>query len=167
MQPNSPLPGMRNAYVLDANETRVELLDHDMEHRADVQPHELFESMDHVAVRSGDIDGAVRFYRDLLGLSTIQELPVQGSTSTMTYLGVKTDVIELLRTDQTEEPASPHLALRVKNVDDGVAALAERGIHPLPGYPADARSGLGRLAVYTDPDGVEISLLDRADLRAL
>lgn len=53
------------------------------------------------------------------------------------------------------------------DLDAALAGLAELGIQPPPGTPKAAGTGYGRLANVTDPDGVNIELLARADLREL
>ncbi len=87
---------------------------------------------------------------------------------TIDYLCWDYDALELLhRPTPFTDPIFPHLALRVTNLDTALAGLAELGIQPRPGTPKAVGTGYGRLANVTDPDGVKIGLLDRADLREL
>lgn len=61
----------------------------------------------------------------------------------------------------------PHIALRVENVDEALAALADQGVSAEVRTPKAAGRGIGRIGTIRDPDGVKMELLDRADLRDL
>ena len=125
-------------------------------------------AFDHYSVIANDLDAARAFYGDQLGMATLTTLTVSATELTIDYLHWDYDVLELLhRPTPSSDPVFGHFALRVTNLDAVLADLAELGIRPQPGTPKAAGTGYGRIANVTDPDGVQIELLDRADLRTL
>lgn len=78
-------------------------------------------------------------------------------------------MFELLHrpTPNTTDSIYGHVALRVDNVYEALEALAVHGVSAEPGTPKPAGTGLGRIGIIRDPDGVKIELVERADLRDL
>jgi catechol 2,3-dioxygenase-like lactoylglutathione lyase family enzyme len=158
----------RLAFVGDPNGARVELLQRDLAMRKAPIDHPIIKSFDHYSVVANDLEGARDFYGKQLGLTALQTLHVEASDLTIEYLNYDYDVLELLhRPTPSTEPIFGHIALRVDSVDEALAFFAAKGVASEPGTPKPAGTGLGRIGIIRDPDGVKIELLDRADLRDL
>ena len=59
-----------------------------------------------------------------------------------------------------------HIAVRVKSVEETVRMLRAEGV-TVAGEPRDAATGLGRIGVLLDPDGIRLELADRDDYRKM
>jgi len=158
----------RLAFLSDPNGARVELLERDVKMRIDPVDHPVIKSFDHYSLIANDQDGALAFYRDFLGMKELTTLSVAASDLTINYLNYDYDVLELLhRPTPSKDPLFGHIALRVDNVDEALAAFAVQNVPAEAGTPKAAGTGMGRIGVIHDPDGVKIELVDRADLRDL
>ena len=158
----------RLAFVSDPNGARVELLQRDLALRSEPVEHRHVAAFDHYSVIANDLDAARAFYGDQLGMATLTTLTVPATGLTIDYLHWDYDVLELLhRPTPSSGPIFAHFALRVNDLDGVLADLAELGIQPQPGTPKEAGTGHGRIANVFDPDGVQIELLDRADLHTV
>ncbi len=158
----------RLAFVADPNGARVELIQRDLAMRTEPIEHPHVAAFDHYSVMANDLDAARAFYGDQLGMTSFITLEEPATELTIDYLHWNYDVLELLhRPTPSTDPIFAHFALRVTDLDSALAALAKLGVHPQAGTPRVAGTGHGRVANITDPDGVEIELLDRPDLRAL
>ncbi len=158
----------RLAFLSDPNGARVELLERDLAMRIAPVVHPHVAAFDHYSVIANDLEAARAFYCGQLGMTNLITLEVPATELTIDYLHWDYDVLELLhRPTASSAPIFAHVALRVRDLDAALAHLAEMDVRPLPGTPKAAGTGYGRLANITDPDGVTIELLDRADLRAL
>jgi len=167
VQPKTAGTGVgRLAFLSDANGARVELLERDLKMRVDPIEHPIVTSFDHYSVIANDLEGALEFYRGRLGMKGLVDLRVEKTDLTITYLHYDYDVLELLhRPTPSTDPIFAHFALRVDDVGSALEALAAQGIPAEPGTPKPAGTGMGRIGIIRDPDGVKIELLDRADLR--
>jgi catechol 2,3-dioxygenase-like lactoylglutathione lyase family enzyme len=158
----------RLAFLHDPNGARVELLQRDVKMRTEPIDHPIVKAFDHYSLIANDRDGGLRFYRDALGLKELTGFEVAATNLTIDYLHYDYDVLELLhRPEPSSDPIFAHIALRVRDVDEAKAAFAEQGVEFEPGTPKPAGTGLGRIGIIRDPDGVKIELLDRADLHEL
>lgn len=160
MPPRDLGGGEMNAFIRGANGTRVELLRRPKDLRGGTRPEELFDAIDHVSIESESIPDAVRFYRDFIGMSEIAESGTLETGTAPKFLGFDADVIELCAPGPRNADTFPYFALRVAVLDEVVATLSERGVHPVI-EPAVAPSGRGRVAVYEDPTGVRFGVFDR------
>ena len=128
--------------------------------------------IDHVGVTSSDLERSLAFYCDLLGMIVIDQ-GVEESTEIATLLGIDGvsfefadldsgdgRVFELLRYRRPEgtprpvaqpfDPGTPHLAIRVADLDAVAARLAEAGVTDDLTRPAGdrrARNAVGRRAL--------------------
>lgn len=158
----------RLAFVNDANGARVELLERDLKMRVEPIDHPIVKGFDHYSVLANDLDGAEDFYVKNLGMKPLTDAYVEKSELTIKYLHYDYDVLELLhRPSPSSNPIFGHIALRVDNVDEALTSLAAQGVPAEAGTPKPAGTGLGRIGIILDPDGVKIELLDRADLHDL
>ena len=161
----------RLAFLSDPNGARIELIQRDVAMRDDPPQHEIIRSFDHYSVLANDLGGALQLYRDAMGMSVFKEMTVPHATNALSivYLKWDYDVLELLHRPSPDPQAAifGHYALRVDNVDAALQWFADRGIAAEPGTPKAAGTGIGRIGIIRDPDGVKIELVDRADLRDL
>ena len=158
----------RLAFLRDPNGTRVELLQRDIAMRDEPVKHDIIKAFDHYSLFVKDRDAAVNFYKTLLGMKELKRLQVASTGLDMTYLNYDYDVLELLtRPGDAPDDIYLHFALRVDDIDKAMEAFAAHGLTPLPGTPRPAATGLGRVVMYADPDGVKFEIVDRADLRTL
>ena len=113
----------------------------------------------HAAVRVRDLDAAVRFYRDTLGI------PVQFSRGDPDHpVSVFFPGIQLVRADSqdtSEKGVFDHVGLAVSNLDAVLDGLAETGV-PLDVPLTDLSQEFGqrvRMAFVRDPEGNRIELV--------
>jgi catechol 2,3-dioxygenase-like lactoylglutathione lyase family enzyme len=158
----------RLAFVRDANGARVELLQRDVKMREGVLDHPIIKSFDHYSLIANNLEGALDFYHEQLGMDVLKTVTIPATELEMNYLNYGYDLLELLhRPTPSQDPIFAHIALRVDDVDAALAHFATQGVPAEPGTPKPAGTGIGRIGVIRDPDGVKIELLDRADIRDL
>ncbi|ANY84704.1 hypothetical protein BB934_41875 (plasmid) [Microvirga ossetica] len=161
----------RLAFLSDPNGARIELIQRDLEMRAEPVTHDVIKSFDHYSVLANDLDAALILYRDVMGMKVLKEMTVPHPTNPLSivYLNWDYDVLELLHrpTPDTTSPIFGHFALRVDSVDEALTRFEAQGVSPEPGTPKPAGTGIGRIGIIRDPDGVKVELVDRADLRDL
>jgi lactoylglutathione lyase len=159
----------RLAFLRDPNGARVELIQRDGKMRVDPIEHPIVKSFDHYSLTANDLDGAMAFYQDRLGMKVLKRMEVAATQLSIVYLHYGYDVLELLHrpTPSTAGTIYGHFALRVDSVDAALEAFAAQGVPAEPGTPKPAGTGIGRIGLIRDPDGVKIELVDRSDLRDL
>jgi len=158
----------RLAFLRDANGARVELLQRDVKMRDGVIDHPIIKSFDHYSLIANNLDGALDFYRDQLGMKVLKTINVAATKLEINYLNYGYDVLELLhRPTPSQDPIFAHIALRVDDVDAALVEFAKQGVDAEAGTPKPAGTGIGRIGVIRDPDGVKVELLDRPDIRDL
>jgi glyoxylase I family protein len=115
--------------------------------------------MNHVSFPVRDLDRAVHFYRDVLGLEALPrpDLPFPGAwlghRDIQVHLIVPPEGAPLGSPPPTLNPLGGHVAFAIDDYDAVVAALNEAGIETL-----QAGSTVGQLWVR-DPDGHLIELI--------
>jgi catechol 2,3-dioxygenase-like lactoylglutathione lyase family enzyme len=161
----------RLAFVSDPNGGRLELIERDLKMREKPAEHDIIKSFDHYSVLANDLGVAMKLYRDVMGMKVLKEMTVPHPTNPLSivYLNWDYDVLELLHrpTPDAKAPIFSHFALRVDCVDEALRAFAAKGVPAEPGTPKPAGTGLGRIGIVRDPDGVKVELVDRVDLRDL
>lgn len=161
----------RLAFLGDPNGARIELIQRDVAMRDNPPEHDVIRSFDHYSLLANDLEGALKLYRDVMGMKVLKQMTVPHETSplTMVYLHWDYDVLELLHRPTPDPQAAlyGHYALRVDDVDAALRYFNERGVPAVQGFPKTAGTGIGRIGMILDPDGVRIELVDRADLRDL
>jgi len=105
----------------------------------------------HVSINVGDVDAAVAFYVDVLGLSVHQDRPDFGFGGA--WLAVGDQQIHLIEAT-TPPHLGQHLALHVADLDGAIAELRVRGIEVTDASPV----GSGRQAFLADPSGNGVEL---------
>jgi catechol 2,3-dioxygenase-like lactoylglutathione lyase family enzyme len=124
--------------------------------------------LDHVAIVVHDLDRALQFYRDLLGFTVIQRRELPERVIVALQSGEAEIDLWWYRQVSAESPVSKitdigvkHVCFLVADVEYIYATLRAKGVAfrnpPTRGGP------LNRLLVYfTDPDGIEWQLIERA-----
>lgn len=119
--------------------------------------------IDHPAIAADDADALVEWYADVLGYKKtfrVADKPVWIITApdgTHIEIMHKDENARPERTVRT--PGFSHLAFRVKNLDDAIAALDAKGVEWI-GDIADAVAG-GRLRSFSDPEGNMLQVVER------
>jgi catechol 2,3-dioxygenase-like lactoylglutathione lyase family enzyme len=155
----------RQAFVLDSDGTRIELLQRELPVRFEPADHPIVASVDHIALLVDDLDKALAFYVEAIGMNVLRKVAIPGTDVSVTYLDIGTDVLELLPRPTTGQRIE-HIALRVPDAGAALAFFVSEGAKP-DGPSRPAASGIGRIGSITDPDGVVIEVLDRPDVRNL
>lgn len=117
-------------------------------------------SRNHVAIKVKDLDAAVHFYHDLVGLPILMKIGPEDNPRSVFVSG-----IQLSR--QTEDPGPnphgvfDHIGIAVDNLEEVCAHLEAAGCHAE--IPLERRTlpGINRdilLAFYRDPEGNRLEL---------
>lgn len=156
----------RQAFLLDPNGVRVELLERDVDFRGEPITGGIIKAIDHCQVVSKGLEQAEIFYGKHLGMSALKKVSM-GSVE-LIYLNINNDAVELVSGLPDTSDLLGHIALRVDNVAEALADFAAHGVSAEPGTPRPAGIGPGSsIGVIRDPDGVMIELIDRPDLSQL
>ncbi len=119
---------------------------------------------DHVGIIVSDVARSKAFYR-ALGFELDSEY--DDGTKTLVFLrgpGLRLELFCYRETPPVSSAAGQrvlgfrHLAFRVDDIDDAVAELVDAGILPPETVVRDV-PGLARLVFVTDPDGIEIEIM--------
>jgi methylmalonyl-CoA/ethylmalonyl-CoA epimerase len=136
-------------------------------------PQHLFTAIDHVGVAVPDLDEAIAFYRDTLGMEVLHEETneEQGVREAMIGVGDSGSCIQLLAPlDETSTiakfldrsgPGMQQLAYRVTDVEAVATVLRERGVRTL--YDAPKRGTAGSRVNFLHPKdcgGVLVELVE-------
>lgn len=109
--------------------------------------------IDHVYYWTRDMDRAVAFYADVLGL----ELARRTGNG---WAAFRAGAVQLALhgTDETDAPPAGTVVFRVEDLDAARWALERRGV-VFDGHEAEV-PGVGRFATFHDPDGNPIQLIE-------
>lgn len=120
----------------------------------------------HSMIRVHDLDAALHFFCDLLGLQELRRKDVPAGRFTLVFLGTghPDDTAEIELTHNWDEPAPytggrkfGHLAFAVPDIHEACARLQAGGVTILR-PPRD-----GRMAFVKSPDGISVELLQEGD----
>ena len=123
---------------------------------------EVFTGIDHPAIAADDVVALTRWYCDVLGYKVFAQ------TGKPVFIIEAPDgtYIEMMPKDETSRPERTintpgfsHLALRVSNIDEAMAALEKQGVVWL-GEAFNAAGG-GRIRNFTDPEGNLLQVIQR------
>ena len=121
----------------------------------------------HTAVRVMDLDQALAFYRDTLGLEEVHRFRGHRRPCTIVFLAAPGNTeaqIEVVYYDdldlRTRTAGFSHIAYEVEDIYATCAGLLEKGAE-LPVPPSD-----GFLAFVRSPDGISFELLQKGGARA-
>lgn len=157
----------RLAFFEDPNGTTVELIERDWNIRKPVIDHPIIKSFDHYSLLANDLAAAEEFYGNQLRMRKLAERKT-GSGSTFAYFNYDYDVLQLVQRPQPVTEIYDHMAFRVDDLDKAIEYMKSKGYEPEHvGEKNSGAFGVGTGAIFRDPDGVAIELLDRPDIRDL
>lgn len=129
--------------------------------------------LEHVGIAVGDIDAALRFYRDALGLEIEPPEEVPSQRVRVHFVRVGDPAIELLEATAEDSPVAKfvgrrgpglhHITLRVDDLAAALAQLKARGVRLIDETPRQGAHGA--LVAFIHPsaaDGVLIELTQPA-----
>lgn len=125
--------------------------------------------LDHVGIAVSNLDDALVFYRDALGLDVqeAEDIPSQRVRARFVSLGGSTlELLEATSSDspithflQRRGPGLHHVTLRVENINDALGRLRERGIRLIDNSPRLGAGGSMVAFVHpTSTQGVLVEL---------
>jgi methylmalonyl-CoA/ethylmalonyl-CoA epimerase len=135
----------------------------------------LFEAIDHVGVAVPDLDAAIAFYRDTLGMDLVHQevneeqgvheamMAVGGSGSCVQLLAPLSPTSTIARFLDRSGPGLQQVAYRVRDVEAVAATLRERGLRLL--YEQARRGTAGSRVNFVHPKdagGVLVELVQPA-----
>lgn len=141
-------------------------------HAAD-SPDALFTAIDHVGLAVSDLDAAIAFHRDVLGmeLAHTEENPEQGVREAMMRIGDShIQLLAPLTPDSTiakfldsKGPGMQQVAYRVADIDAVSTTLRDRGLRLLYDAPRRGTSNSRVNFIHPkDADGVLVELVEPA-----
>ena len=137
----------------------------------------------HTGIIVADMESSIRFYRDLLGMTVIQEF-FDSSEYINTITGLKNGVarfVKLKMTDNTvlellQYPSHPtekhslsiinigvcHIALRVGSIVEVYEKLLANNV-PVLSEPVLSSEGIAKVFFCLDPDSVRVEMVEMLD----
>ncbi len=129
--------------------------------------------IDHLAMVVDDIEVALKFWRDGLGLevSHVEEVPDQGAV--VTFLAIGDQTVELVEPTDDESgmsrflekrgPGMHHIALEVQNIEDSLDHLGSAGIRLIHDEPVVGAGG--RRIAFIHPASTQGVLVELYELK--
>jgi len=130
------------------------------------------EKIDHIGIAVKDLESALQFYRDQLGLDEVGREEVEEQKVRVAFLPVGESKLELLESTDPEGPVAKyieakgegiqHVALRVENLEEKLKELKEKGVRLIDEEPRHG-AGDARIA-FVHPKstgGVLLELCER------
>ena len=139
----------------------------------------LFTAIDHVGVAVNDLDEAIAYHRDVLGMQLVHEEtnPEQGVREAMMAVGDSGSYVQLLAPLSDDSPIAKFLgrcgpgiqqvAYRVDDIDAAMSTLRERGVRLLYDQPKPGTAGARINFVHPkDAGGVLVEIVEPAPASA-
>jgi methylmalonyl-CoA/ethylmalonyl-CoA epimerase len=129
--------------------------------------------IDHLAIVVDDIDKALEFWRDGLGLeiSHVEEVPEQGAI--VTFLTIGGQNVELVKPTDDESgmsrflekrgPGMHHIAFEVENIEDSLDHLRSAGIRLIHDEPVLGAGG--RRIAFVHPESTHGVLVELYEMK--
>ena len=126
--------------------------------------------VDHFAFRVSDLDKAIKFYQDILGLKLLSKTVDEVHHEAFAFFelaGGKLELLQLLdknnnaagfKKRKIEQSFCPHLAIMAKNLDQLVSDLSEKKVNVVKG-PMEI-SGQVKWLYIADPDNNIIEFVE-------
>jgi catechol 2,3-dioxygenase-like lactoylglutathione lyase family enzyme len=113
-----------------------------------------------VALVTDDVEGAVKFYTETLGMVVSERFPNEDDED-FVFLKSGDFTLELMpKKTMDADVGFHHISFRVDSVDAGAQALREKGVN-MEVAPFDAGVGGIRLGFFKGPDDVLLQLFER------
>jgi methylmalonyl-CoA/ethylmalonyl-CoA epimerase len=119
--------------------------------------------LNHVAVVVADIEAALAFWRDALGLDLAGVKDMPGQKSRIAFLPLAGSEIELVQPTDGESgiakylakrgPGMHHLCLEVRDLDRKVARLKDKGIRLISDTPTTGSGGRRMIFIHPESTG--------------
>jgi len=110
--------------------------------------------LDHIGIAVKNIDEALAFYRDTLGLSSVGEEVIEEQKVKVAFLPLGDTELELLESTSPDGPVAKfiekrgegiqHIALRVENIEEALKELKEKDFRLIDQQP---RYGAGNAKI--------------------
>ena len=110
--------------------------------------------LDHIGIAVKNMDEALAFYRDTLGLSSVGEEVIDEQKVKVAFLPLGDTELELLESTSPDGPVAKfiekrgegiqHIALRVENIEEALKELKEKGFRLIDQQP---RYGAGNAKI--------------------
>jgi methylmalonyl-CoA/ethylmalonyl-CoA epimerase len=128
--------------------------------------------IDHIGIAVKDLQAAVKWYEETLGLKAGGEETVGEQKVTVAFLPCGEGELELLESTDPEGPIArfiekngegvQHIALRVENIDAALAELKEKGVRLIDQTPRYGAGGARIAFVHPkETKGVLLELCER------
>lgn len=113
-----------------------------------------------IAVVTGDVEGAVEFYTQTLGLEVVERFPNEDDEDYV-FLKAGDMLLELMpkKTMGTEE-GFHHISFKVDSTDGAAEELKGKGVE-MEMEPTDVGVGGIRIGFFRDPNGVKLQVFER------
>ena len=108
----------------------------------------MIKGLHHVCIGVEDIEQALKFYTEVLGLKVVRKIEIKGLKFPLIHLQAGESTIELRYVSEKEEGGLRHISLKVDDVDAVVEELKAKGIEFIRERPP----------FFKDPDGVLIEI---------
>jgi methylmalonyl-CoA/ethylmalonyl-CoA epimerase len=128
-------------------------------------------TLDHIGIAVGDLEAALAFYRDALGLEIEAPVEVASQRVRARFIPVGGPALELLEATAADSPIAKfvstrgpglhHITLRVDDLEAALASLKARGVRLIDEIPREGAHG-SRVA-FVHPSaahGVLVELLE-------
>jgi methylmalonyl-CoA epimerase len=128
----------------------------------------MIEKVDHIGIAVKDIDEALKFYIDALGLRCTRIEEVEGQKVKVAFIPAGETTLELVQATDPESTIAKfiekkgqgiqHIALRVKNIEKSMKTLQEKGVELIDKIP---RTGAhGSKIVFLHPKSTNGALIE-------
>ena len=114
-----------------------------------------------IALVSDDVEGAVRFYTEKLGMRVLERFPVEDDEDYV-FLDAGAIILELMpQKSARQEPGFHHISFEADDIEDAADTLREKGV-PILKAPFAVGGGTGiRLSFFEGPDRLNLQLFQR------
>lgn len=128
--------------------------------------------IDHIGVAVKDLNQAVRFYTDILGIAKQEEEVVAEQKVRVAFLPITDSEVELLESTEPDGPIArfiesrgegiQHIAFRVENIEEALEELKEKGIRLIDQHPRKGAGGARIAFIHPkETNGVLVELCER------
>lgn len=115
-----------------------------------------------IAVVTDDIEGAVEYYTEIVGLQVVERFPNKDDED-FVFLKAGDITLELMPSKSMQSEAGfHHISFTVDSVDETANDLKDKGV-TMEMEPTDVGVGGIRVAFFRGPDDVRLQLFNRSE----